>query len=235
MRWKKNILALASGLIVGWASAGVKCSAGATCIDSAGWIAAGDNTDFTGNISVVDESFTIKDTAAPTKILNFETSSITAGQTRVWTAPDRSDTLAGLGAQTFTGLQSFGGQAQFTGTSRGFSTGGLRLEDDGVDNYVILQVTTDVSATRTWNLNWGDAGRTLTMTGDASLNQNVLTTSTPTFAGTVLSAVLFAALGTPANGTMYYCSDCGSAAGACVAAGGGKLAIRLAGAWSCAP
>lgn len=45
-------------------------------------------------------------------------------------------------------------------------------------------------------------------------------------------AVLFASLGTPANGTICYCSDC-TIANPCTGAGTGALAKRLAGVWVC--
>lgn len=47
-----------------------------------------------------------------------------------------------------------------------------------------------------------------------------------------LSAVLFAALGTPANGTFAYCSDC-TIANPCAGGGTGAFAKRLNGVWVC--
>src|SRR5262249_52384443 len=41
-----------------------------------------------------------------------------------------------------------------------------------------------------------------------------------------------ASLGTPANGTLIYCSDC-NAASACTGGGGGAFASRQGGAWKC--
>jgi hypothetical protein len=46
------------------------------------------------------------------------------------------------------------------------------------------------------------------------------------------TAVLFANLGTPANGTQAYCSDC-TFANPCAGAGTGAIAKRLNGAWRC--
>lgn len=51
-------------------------------------------------------------------------------------------------------------------------------------------------------------------------------------------SVAFAALGTPANGTQVYCSDCTNtsnlvAANTCANMGSGALAIRVNGAWKC--
>lgn len=47
-----------------------------------------------------------------------------------------------------------------------------------------------------------------------------------------LSNVLFAALGTPANGTFAYCSDC-TIASPCASGGTGAFAKRLNGVWVC--
>jgi hypothetical protein len=47
-----------------------------------------------------------------------------------------------------------------------------------------------------------------------------------------LGATLFAALGTPSNGTQRYCSDC-TFANPCAGSGTGAIAKRLAGAWRC--
>lgn len=47
-----------------------------------------------------------------------------------------------------------------------------------------------------------------------------------------LSAVAFASLGTPANGTFAYCSDC-TTANPCAGSGTGALAKRLNAVWVC--
>ncbi len=47
-----------------------------------------------------------------------------------------------------------------------------------------------------------------------------------------ITAVLFASLGTPANGTFCYCSDC-TIANPCASAGTGAFAKRLNGVWVC--
>lgn len=47
-----------------------------------------------------------------------------------------------------------------------------------------------------------------------------------------VSAVAFASLGTPANGTFAYCSDC-TIANPCAGAGTGAFAKRLNGVWVC--
>lgn len=47
-----------------------------------------------------------------------------------------------------------------------------------------------------------------------------------------LTATTFAALGTPANGSIGYCSDC-TFANPCAGSGSGAIAKRLNGAWRC--
>lgn len=54
-------------------------------------------------ITVLDSEFTLQDDADPTKQFQFQTSGITAGQTRILTVPDYNATLATLaGTETFT-------------------------------------------------------------------------------------------------------------------------------------
>lgn len=52
----------------------------------------------------------------------------------------------------------------------------------------------------------------------------------------VFGTVAFAGLGTPSNGSEYYCSDCTVTSGVdntCAGSGGGAFAKRIAGAWKC--
>lgn len=66
---------------------------------------------------------------------------------------------------------------------------------------------------------------TLTVTGTTTL----ATTIADTLA---LNGVLFAALGTPSNGTLKYCSNC-NIVNPCTAGGTGAIAKRLNGQWVC--
>lgn len=63
---------------------------------------------FSSTMSVVDGNLSITGSVDATKIAKFEVDGFTTGTTRTFTLPDRSDTVAGLGAQTFSGLQTFG-------------------------------------------------------------------------------------------------------------------------------
>lgn len=51
--------------------------------------------------------------------------------------------------------------------------------------------------------------------------------------GMTLSAVTFANLGTPTDGTLIYCSDCNAGTAPCTSGGTGSMAARLNGAWRC--
>lgn len=73
-----------------------------------------------------------------------------------------------------------------------------------------------------------DAAGTLTLGGNTfSGTGSVMLAAMPT-----LTDTLFAALGTPANGTIAYCSDCTKAT-PCAGSGTGAIAKRLNGAWDC--
>jgi hypothetical protein len=69
-----------------------------------------------GGILLPDSLFTLKDNASPTKKLQFQLSSITAGNTRTLTVPDASGTLAILSlAQTWSAVQTHSAQIAASG------------------------------------------------------------------------------------------------------------------------
>lgn len=68
--------------------------------------------------------------------------------------------------------------------------GGVRLPDSDGTHTLTVKTTSNLTADRLFTVVPGDADRTLTMSGDASLNQNVLTTSSPTFVGLTLSGAV---------------------------------------------
>ncbi|MFQ5641319.1 MAG: right-handed parallel beta-helix repeat-containing protein [bacterium] len=84
-------------------------------------------------------------------------------------------------------------------------------------------------------LNTSDAyeAATNTFTANQRINAGLgINAAPPATGGLSLSATTFASLGTPANGTFFYCSDC-TVANPCAGAGTGALAKRLNGAWVC--
>ena len=89
-------------------------------------------------------------------------------------------------------------------------------------------------------VSWGPGGATAldtelerSATGTLRLNGSGVTGGgTLALKNHLLTATLFANLGTPSNGTIAYCSDCQRVA-TCTSGGTGALAVRLNGAWSC--
>ncbi|MGH7184493.1 MAG: hypothetical protein ACREJN_21315 [Nitrospiraceae bacterium] len=85
-------------------------------------------------------------------------------------------------------------------------------------------------------LSGGGLPTSFTLSGVSLFDSTAITTinvSGAISAGYVtLTGVLFSALGTPANGTMKYCSDC-VVASTCAGSGDGAIAKRLNGAWTC--
>lgn len=59
-------------------------------------------------LPAADTTAIVKGSADATKLLKFEVDGFTAGTTRTITVPNVTDTMAVLGAQTFSGLQTFG-------------------------------------------------------------------------------------------------------------------------------
>jgi hypothetical protein len=60
---------------------------------------------------------------------------------------------------------------------------GLGLADSGGDHFLTLAVGTNLSAARTLTITPGDADRTVTIGGNATISQDYSTAGTPTFAG----------------------------------------------------
>jgi hypothetical protein len=88
------------------------------------------------------------------------------------------------------------------------------------------------SASTRWMLDTGGTSNAFRWVVNAATVSLQLATN-----GTIIQAgVTFANLGTPANGSLVYCSDCGVTSGAdntCATGFNGALAVRLAGAWKC--
>jgi hypothetical protein len=64
-----------------------------------------------------------------------------------------------------------------------FSNTGLKIEDTDASHTLTLAPGSNLTANRTLTLTTGDAARTLTLSGNATLDQDVSTTGTPQFAG----------------------------------------------------
>ena len=79
------------------------------------------------NKTVTDNSFTIQDDLDNTKRAQFQLSNITAGNTRVYTFPNATSTLATISSvtQTFSGTTTFSGGTVTVGSATGASTYGV--------------------------------------------------------------------------------------------------------------
>lgn len=71
-----------------------------------------------------------------------------------------------------------------------FANTGLHLLDTDSSHDLIIKPGSNLTADRALTVTTGDASRTLTMTGDATLNQDVSTAGSPTFASTTISDTL---------------------------------------------
>lgn len=64
-----------------------------------------------------------------------------------------------------------------------FANTGLRILDTDASHYLTIAAGSDLSANRTFTLTTGDAARTLTMDGDATIDQDLSVDANPQFAG----------------------------------------------------
>jgi len=98
-----------------------------------------------------------------------------------------------------------------------------------VGSYPFIRLVGREASGRTWEIT--EAAGVLTLFNSTSNVANLRLGGNPP-GSVLLPAVLFAALGTPANGSQAYCSDCGIG-GVCAGAGTGAWAKRLNGGWVC--
>lgn len=112
-----------------------------------------------GFLLLVDAITYFIDDVDATKRVRFQLSGLTTGTDRLWSFPDRDDTFAGLGAQSFTGVQTF------------------------TNNVVQSGATTHVTGTGTFTHN----GDTIIATGKSLslVNGNITLAATGSGAGTV--------------------------------------------------
>lgn len=74
-------------------------------------------------------------------------------------------------------------------TCIGFANTGLRLADTDNSHDLTIAPGSNLSAARTFTLTTGDADRTLTLGANVSLNQNLQTTDSPTFANPLVTTL----------------------------------------------
>ncbi|QCN99716.1 hypothetical protein D3093_31175 (plasmid) [Azospirillum argentinense] len=132
-------------------------------------------------VTVGDANFTIQDTADTTKLVKFELGNLSAGTTRTLTVPNASGTLS-LDGHTHDWSAIVSGKPN---SARGYgildtlSNGpvqqighfaGLKLWDTDGSHIVNVAIGSDVSAERSLTVYTGDANRTLTLNGDATIS-----------------------------------------------------------------
>lgn len=119
-----------------------------------------------------------------------------------------------------------------------FTNGGLFRQTSGVGSSCggssLLPPGTTSWVVSTPFVNCGVLPATLQTSGPTALLPGAQGIAAPNVitAQLSVSATLFANIGTPANGTMLYCSDC-AIANPCAGGGTGALAKRLNGVWVC--
>lgn len=121
---KRLWLAVLFALLASAARADVVCVSNNMCCQSAGGASATGNNAWTGTNSFIDGNFSIIGSTTASKVAKFEVDGLTAATTRTYTMPDVSDTLAVLGAQSFTGLQTMAAGGRVTVTA------GMLLDED---------------------------------------------------------------------------------------------------------
>jgi len=111
-----------------------------------------------------------------------------------------------------------------------------------VSGYASIWPTSVTPTTGNYVLNAGSTETTINAADQVTITINGIITATLTNpSGSAprlkMSAVLFANLGTPSNGTQSYCSNCAQTTPyvdtTCAGGGTGAMAYRLNGAWKC--
>lgn len=83
-------------------------------------------------------------------------------------------------------------------------TGAFGIPDTDDSHHLLLDAGSNLTADRVLSFVTGDAARTLTLTGDATLNQDVSTVGTPAFEGVTLADNKKLILGTGGDAEVYY-------------------------------
>lgn len=161
-------------------------------------------------------------TGAVTLTNDNDTQQVLLTTTGVSVASDNTVTLAADDATSNSSL-----------TLDGPGNGGTLSVSDGTDTADIRMGPTSITIDADVD---DDADGTVTLAAANSTSQVVVdSTGVAVTNYLFLDSVAHAALGTPANGALIYCSDCDAASNPCTTGGGsvGAMASRVAGAWIC--
>lgn len=143
--------------------------------------------------------------------------------------PSSANLLAAVTGETGSGALAFATAPVFT-TNIDLGVTGVRISDDsdGAITFLGLSAGNDEDLT----LNFDDTADTVVVSSSTGVTQLSLPTIQASVLSVLLAPTLFAALGTPSNGTIIYCSDCDTT-NPCAGSGTGAIAKRLNGVWVC--
>lgn len=120
------------------------------------------------------------------------------------------------------------GSAMTAGTLNVGTVGFANNATNNIGGYFALGSSIPITASGAGIFNNGSVAQDVI----GAYDNDVKVFSIPDGGGILLAARTFGTLGTPANGTFYYCSDC-TIANPCAGAGTGALAKRLNAVWVC--
>lgn len=106
-------------------------------------------------------------------------------------------------------------------------TSALGIIDTGGDQTLNIVAGSNLSATRTLTITPGDADRTLTMTGNATLNQDVSTAGSPTFLGVKIGSYTVATLPSVGQGFVALVTNALAPAWNTAVVGGGAVVTMV--------
>lgn len=83
----------------------------------------------------------------------------------------------------------FNGGDRFTGGTKRFANTGLKIYDTNASHLLTIAPGSNITANRTLTLTTGDADRTLTISGNATVSQDYSSTGSPTFANPAVTTI----------------------------------------------
>ncbi len=146
------------------------------------------------SLTLPNDGLHLLDTNATHDLIISPGSNLTADRVFTITTGDAARTLTMTGDATLNqDVSSAGSPAFVSPTVSGAITvpnSGLHILDTDASHDLIITPGSDLSADRVLTITTGDAARTLTMTGDATLNQDVSSAGSPTFADPIVSTTI---------------------------------------------
>lgn len=152
------------------------------------------------------------------------TNTYSIGMSRTANAPSNIYAGTGIEAGSYFGIAGLG-------LITAPADGNLLLRNNAGTNFGLLQLGGTTSSFPAWKRN---GAQLLARLADDSANADVIGNSLQSGTGGVMvGGGTLAGLGTPADGTLKYCSDCLVNSAPCTGSSTGAIAKRIAGAWRC--